>query len=401
MKKILFPIIILGTLLWVSWYLVQMRPDPKAKEMKRKIPFVEIIRAEKKPLRSSILAYGTIQPRTLTTLIAEVPGIIEQVAPFAQESQTNTSFRAGGFFRKGDLLLTIEETDLITMKAEARANLRRAELQLLQEQEYAKQAKIEWGDRDWNLASDLVKRIPQIEKAVAETKAAEARLTQASRDLNRSQVRAPFEGRILQTMADVGQQVGAGASASLAQIYALNSAEINFALSRSAMNFLGFSDGFKPSDELSVQVEVLSPEEKVLHTGILDRSEGVVDPRTRLTNLIARVDKCFANPYAEKPVSFPLAVGQFVNLRLWGAEVNVFLIPESAFRTQDSILLVNDENRLVTRKISVIHRANKLAWVTEGLNDGEQICVTPIEIISEGMQINVVNAATDSNQTQP
>ena len=401
MKKILFPIIILGALLWASWYLVQMRPDPKAKEMKRKIPFVEIIRAEKKPLRSSILAYGTIQPRTLTTLIAEVPGIIEQVAPFAQESQTNTSFRAGGFFRKGDLLLTIEETDLITMKAEARANLRRAELQLLQEQEYAKQAKIEWGDRDWNLASDLVKRIPQIEKAVAETKAAEARLTQASRDLNRSQVRAPFEGRILQTMADVGQQVGAGASASLAQIYALNSAEINFALSRSAMNFLGFSDGFKPSDELSVQVEVLSPEEKVLHTGILDRSEGVVDPRTRLTNLIARVDKCFANPYAEKPVSFPLAVGQFVNLRLWGAEVNVFLIPESAFRTQDSILLVNDENRLVTRKISVIHRANKLAWVTEGLNDGEQICVTPIEIISEGMQINVVNAATDSNQTQP
>ena len=401
MKKILFPIIILGALLWASWYLVQMRPDPKAKEMKRKIPFVEIIRAEKKPLRSSILAYGTIQPRTLTTLIAEVPGIIEQVAPFAQESQTNTSFRAGGFFRKGDMLLTIEETDLITMKAEARANLRRAELQLLQEQEFAKQAKIEWGDRDWNLASDLVKRIPQIEKAVAETKAAEARLTQASRDLNRSQVRAPFEGRILQTMADVGQQVGAGASASLAQIYALNSAEINFALSRSAMNFLGFSDGFKPSDELSVQVEVLSPEEKVLHTGILDRSEGVVDPRTRLTNLIARVDKCFANPYAEKPVSFPLAVGQFVNLRLWGAEVNVFLIPESAFRTQDSILLVNDENRLVTRKISVIHRANKLAWVTEGLNDGEQICVTPIEIISEGMQINVVNAATDSNQTQP
>ena len=401
MKKILFPIIILGTLLWASWYLVQMRPDPKAKEMKRKIPFVEIIRAEKKPLRSSILAYGTIQPRTLTTLIAEVPGIIEQVAPFAQESQTNTSFRAGGFFRKGDMLLTIEETDLITMKAEAQANLRRAELQLLQEQEFAKQAKIEWGDRDWNLASDLVKRIPQIEKAVAETKAAEARLTQASRDLNRSQVRAPFEGRILQTMADVGQQVGAGASASLAQIYALNSAEINFALSRSAMNFLGFSDGFKPSDELSVQVEVLSPEEKVLHTGILDRSEGVVDPRTRLTNLIARVDKCFANPYAEKPVSFPLAVGQFVNLRLWGAEVNVFLIPESAFRTQDSILLVNDENRLVTRKISVIHRANKLAWVTEGLNDGEQICVTPIEIISEGMQINVVNAATDSNQTQP
>ena len=68
-----------------------------------------------------------------------------------------------------------------------------------------------------SLASDLVKRIPQIEKAEAESRAAEARLTQSTRDLNRSWVRAPFEGRILKTMADVGQQVGAGASAALAK----------------------------------------------------------------------------------------------------------------------------------------------------------------------------------------
>ena len=62
-----------------------MRPDPQAREVKRKIPFVEVINAEKKPLRSSISAYGTIQPRTQTTLIAEVPGIIEEVAPFEKE----------------------------------------------------------------------------------------------------------------------------------------------------------------------------------------------------------------------------------------------------------------------------------------------------------------------------
>ena len=156
-----------------------------------------------------------------------MPGIIEEVAPFENEGPTTTDFRPGGFFQKGDLLLKIEDVDLVTMEAEARANLRRVELQLIQERELAKQAKIEWGDRDWSLASDLVKRIPQIEKAEAETRAAEARLTQATRDLNRSQVRAPFEGRILKTMADVGQQVGSGASAALAEIYALDSAEIN------------------------------------------------------------------------------------------------------------------------------------------------------------------------------
>ena len=297
-----------------------MRPDPQAREVKRKIPFVEVINAEKKPLRSSISAYGTIQPRTQTTLIAEVPGIIEEVAPFEKEGSQNTNFRPGGFFQKGDLLLKIEDVDLVTMEAEARANLRRVELQLIQERELAKQAKLEWGDRDWSLASDLVKRIPQIEKAEAETRAAEARLTQATRDLNRSQVKAPFTGRILKTMADVGQQVGSGASAALAEIYALDSAEINLALSRSEMNFLGFADGFKPSDELNVQTQVLDASGEVIHQGVLDRSEGVVDPRTRLTNLVARVDDCFANPYSKKPVKNPLAVGQFVNLRLIGAK---------------------------------------------------------------------------------
>jgi RND family efflux transporter MFP subunit len=399
--KILFPIIVLMILFFGSWQLIKMRPEPEAREVKRKIPFVEVIHAEQKPLRSSISAFGTIQPRTQTTLIAEVPGIIEEVAPFTKEGSQTTNFRPGGFFQKGDLLLKIEDVDLVTREAEARANLRRVELQLIQERELAKQAKLEWGNRDWSLASDLVKRIPQIEKAEAETRAAEARLNQATRDLNRSRVRAPFRGRILKTMADVGQQVGSGASAALAEIYALDSAEINLALSRSELSFLGFADGFKPSDELNVQAQVLDASGEVIHRGMLDRSEGVVDPRTRLTNLVARVDACFANPFAKKPVKNPLAVGQFVNLRLIGAEVNVFLVPESAFRTQETVLVVDEENQLRTRQVSVIHRTDKEAWVTGGLSEGEKVCVTPIEIISEGMQVNLVNPIEDSNGTQP
>jgi RND family efflux transporter MFP subunit len=399
--KILFPIIVLMILFFGSWQLIKMRPEPEAREVKRKIPFVEVIHAEKKPLHSSISAFGTIQPRTQTTLIAEVPGIIEEVAPFTKEGSQTTNFRPGGFFQKGDLLLKIEDVDLVTTEAEARANLRRVELQLIQERELAKQAKLEWGNRDWSLASDLVKRIPQIEKAEAETRAAEARLNQATRDLNRSRVRAPFRGRILKTMADVGQQVGSGASAALAEIYALDSAEINLALSRSELSFLGFADGFKPSDELNVQAQVLDASGEVIHRGMLDRSEGVVDPRTRLTNLVARVDACFANPFAKKPVKNPLAVGQFVNLRLIGAEVNVFLVPESAFRTQETVLVVDEENQLRTRQVSVIHRTDKEAWVTGGLSEGEKVCVTPIEIISEGMQVNLVNPIEDSNGTQP
>ena len=401
--KFLLSVIVLSALSFVTWILIEMRPQPESKKIVRKIPIVEVITAEREPIRSSVSAYGTIRPRTLTTLIAEVPGIIEEVAPFDDKLLNKTNFRAGGFFKKGDLLLKIEDIDLQTLKADANANLRRAELQLLQEKELAKQAKIEWGNRDWSLASDLVKRIPQIKKAEAEANAAQARLLQASQDLNRSQVRAPFEGRILKTMADVGQQVGAGSSAALAQVYALDSAEIDFALSRSEMKFLGFSDGFLSEKNIQVEAHVLNSEGQIIHKGWLDRSEGIVDPRTRLTNLVVRVDKCVANPFSANKIIAPLAVGQFVNLQMLGLEVEVFLIPESAFRTHDTLLIVDENNQLISRKVSVIHRSGQKVWVESGLEIGEQVCTTPIEIISEGMEVRLINETmkADSNATKP
>ena len=397
-KKLLFPIIALILFITVYWELTKAGKKPEAKEIERKIPSVEIFRAKKVSIPSTIFGFGTVSPSTFTTLIAEVPGIVEDVAPFSHLSDDITSFRSGGFFKKDDLLLKIEDTKLITIEAEARANLRRNELLLMQEHELAKQAKIEWGERDWNLASKLVKRIPQIQKAEAETNAAIARLDQATRDLNRSLVCAPFEGRILKTMVDIGQQVGSGAPTALAEIYALDSAEIDISLSQSEMKFLGFLDGFKASK--SVAVEIMNSFGDVIHVGKLDRSEGIVDPRTRLTKLVAKIDKCFANPFSKEPIKNPLAIGQFVKLKLTGIKTDVFIIPESAFRTNDTLLVIENKNKLVTRKVNVINRAEKKAWVSSGIKSGDQICVTPIEIISEGMTVNIVNQKIDSNQSQ-
>lgn len=401
MNKIIFPIIVIVAMVGATIFLIQIRPTPSAQEIKKKIPYVEIVEASKVPLRSFVRTYGTVRPRTSTTLIAEVPGIIKEVAPFSKSNEGSATFRAGGFFRKNELLLKIEDIDLRTFEAQARANLRRSELLLVQEQELAKQARIEWGDRDWVKASHLVKRIPQIQKAEAEKKAAEARLVQASLDLDRCGVRAPFEGRILETMADVGQQVGAGSSAALAQIYALDAAEVDFALSRSQISFLGFDDGIQKDLKSKVDAQVLDENGKIIHSGSLDRSEGVVDPRTRLTNMVVQIEHCFANPFlANSPIN-PLSVGQFVELVLLGQEVRAYVIPESAFRTEDEILVVEKENRIVPRKVSVIHRSSKEVWVENGLSDGDRVCITPIEIVAKGMQVRIANRKVESNQTGP
>ena len=395
MRKYILPPLALGGLLWVAWHLIQLRPEPQPKEFKKEYPYVEVVVAQEKSLPAIIHSHGVVRPHTQTTLIAEVPGIVEGVAPFAA-GQTNPSFRAGGFFRKGDLLVKIEELDLLTAVAEAKANLSRAQFQLVQEREFAKQAKSEWGDRNWANAPELVKRLPQIRKAEAESQAAQAFLDQAKKNLSRARVVAPFDGRIIKTMVDRGQRVGAGTSSALAEIYSLDTAEIDLSLSQKEISFLGFMDGF--TKDQKIQVETLSDGGKATHLGFLDRSQGIVDPKTRLTNFVARIDNCFANPFSQTPPDTPLSLGQFVNLKLIGKNVSAFVLPDSAFRDLTTLLVVDQNNRLHPRKVEVLHRTTRKVWVREGLKEGDRVCITPIEIISEGMRVRVVGD-TETEQT--
>ena len=201
MKKYLFPPLVLAVFGAVTWVLITMKPEPERQEGRPKEPVVEFIVAKRTTQRTFVDAFGTVRPRTSTTLVAEAPGLIEAVAPFPNEDTNRSgppaSFRPGGFFEKGDLLVSIEDIDHRAAKADAEALLRTAELQLVQERALAEQARAEWElDRDWATAPDLVKRLPQIRKAEAEAAAAEAP-NQAQQAL----------GQAEQKMADAKQQL--------------------------------------------------------------------------------------------------------------------------------------------------------------------------------------------------
>lgn len=393
MKKFLLPPLILALFAWAAWSLVSLKKEPERRPPKQRAPVVEFLVAERENLRLYVDAFGSVRPRTTTTLLAETPGLIEGVAPFGGEEANRSgpppSFRAGGFFEKGDLLVKLEDVELKAALAQANAILSRAELQLEQERAQAEQARAEWElDRNWTEAPPLVKRIPQIRRAEAEVTAAQAALALSERNLDKARVRAPFRGRVLETMADVGQRVGAGASSALAQVYDLESGEIDFSLSRTELDLLRFGATFA-SSETKPEALILDDEGTPGHHGVLERSEGVVSPRTLLTTVVARIDGCFANPFPPPSASStpPLSPGQFVKARLLGPEVEVFLVPGSAFRERDRLLVIDEEDRLRFRKVRSLKQANDAVWVETGLEEGERICLTPLDIVAEGMKV--------------
>lgn len=393
--------VIITSAILIGKYLIESKPQSKPKEIVKQLPFVDIVEANLVSQRATIEAFGTVQARTLTNLIAEVPGLIEGVAPFENEvNQSIASFQNGGFFEKGDLLVKIVDIDLLAREAETLANLRRTEYQLAQERALADQAKTEWGDRDWKLATALVKRQPQILKAEAEAKAAEALHNQAKKNVLKANVRAPFRGRILNILADVGQQVGSGSSSALAKIYSIKKGEVQLALSRKELSFLNFNEG-SPHGENQIAVEIVNEEEKAIHSGVIDRSQGIIDPRTRLHNLVARFENCFTDPFNQiSKIGNPLSIGQFVKLKLIGPEIDVFIIPISAFREQNTILVLDQEDRLTVRKVKSVKRDGLEVWVVGGIQEGERVCITPMDIIAEGMKVKISSSTADQNKIQ-
>jgi multidrug efflux pump subunit AcrA (membrane-fusion protein) len=67
---------------------------------------------------------GTVEPRTASTLIPQVSGVIRSISP---------AFREGGFFERGDVLVTLDPKDYELAIASAEAQVAQAESALEQE----------------------------------------------------------------------------------------------------------------------------------------------------------------------------------------------------------------------------------------------------------------------------
>ena len=96
-----------------------------------------------------------------------------------------------------------------------------------------------------------------------------------------------------------------------------------------------------------------------------------------------------------------MSIGQFVKLKLIGPEIKVFIVPISAFREQDTILVLDQDNRIALRKVKSVKKDAHAAWVTDGIKEGEQICITPLDIIAEGMKVQISPSDLDQNITRP
>ena len=138
----------------------------------------------------SVTTQGTVEPKRRINLVSEVSGRVIHVA---------SQFDDGGFVQQGELLVQLDDRDYRAQFLDAQARLASAEQLLAQEQGRSKQARQEWRDIGSQEANELFLRVPQLNAAKAEVASAQAALDTAQANLERTQLTAPFDGRIDRT----------------------------------------------------------------------------------------------------------------------------------------------------------------------------------------------------------
>ncbi|MDT8321871.1 MAG: efflux RND transporter periplasmic adaptor subunit [Xanthomonadales bacterium] len=341
---------------------------------------VDAIAAEVRSLNLYVHSQGSVRPRTETTVVAEVSGKIVEVSP---------NFIAGGFFRKGEVLLQIDASDYETALKRAQAELASRHAQ------YSDQlARSEQAMRDWqNLGrtgepSELTLRKPQLAEALANVQAAEANLQKAQRDLQRTRISLPYDGLVRSKMADIGQYVAPGTSVGVT--FAIETAEIRLPLSASDVAYLELPSATGAQSDRKPAV-ILTSELAGTRTqwhGEIIRTEGVIDEASRVTYAVAQV----VDPYGVLGRSDQaiLPVGTFVRAAIEGRRAeNVVVLPRSVLRPDDTVLIANERNELEIRPVQVLRAEPRLAYISSGIRDGELVVTTALDAPIPGTRLAI------------
>lgn len=383
--QILLPVLVIAAGAGAAFYLVRTRDVATTQDVVRTPPLIEVLTVSTAPHVLRVPADGIVRAHTSTVLVAEVSGRVLEVAPTLAE---------GSFFDAGDPLVRIEDRDYELARVRASAAVAEAQVALDIERAEAETAVEEWKIHSSAEPTPLVRRLPQVAAAQARLAAAEADLERAALDLERTVIRAPYAGRVRTKTVDIGQYVNRGTS--LAAVYAVDFAEVRLPLQDRDLAFLDLPLGFRGSDrppEELPEVEIRADFAGRSHawTGRVVRTEGEIDPRSRMVHAIARIE----DPYGRAPADSdstrpPLLVGMYVEATLRGRAIEqAMLIPRSAVRGANTVLTVDDEDRIHSRDVTVTRIEGESVIVGAGLEPGERLCVTRLEVFSEGMKVRV------------
>ena len=330
-----------------------------------------------------VRSQGTVRPHNEISLSAIVSGQIVELSP---------NIESGSYFSEGEVLIRLDDRDY-------RASMKAAEASLQSARSSQKLAQIEHDRTVAGFTGDgfsvvTEAEVDQTAAALARSKAAlneaEAALDQAKLDLERTSIKAPFDGRVRTKNVGLGQTISPGTEA--ATVFAVDYAEVRLPITGADQQFLTLPE-FEGSEPVPVELyDAIQPDSPIRWQGEIVRTEGALDAGSLELIAVARI----YDPFGLKSGEPPLRIGQPVTATIRGKELqNVVSIPRMAVRELDQVILVDktsnqlkkvaidpiwsDDTRMICANTEAFENAyvatTHIVYAPEG---------APVEILSDG-----------------
>ncbi|WP_187276642.1 efflux RND transporter periplasmic adaptor subunit [Parahaliea maris] len=336
---------------------------------------VGVIPVESASYYGKVKGFGEALPRDKLSLKAEVSGRVLSLPD---------NFATGITVRKGDLLALVDSTDYKYELAVARSSVVAAELSLTEEQRLARQARAEWQSSGLEGEPDpLVLRTLQLESAEASLEQAQRRVDRANRDLQNTQITAPFDALIISRDVQPGSYLQVGSQ--LGVLYGVERLEVSVPLSADQWSIFGDSGNIALD---SVIASLASVEDNKRWSGRVVRVEQHVNTESRQRSLVVAVE----NPLIQDT---PLYPGTYLEVTIQGKQFeNLWRVPETSITPQGELWYVDTGHQLRRYKPRIVFRADGYAYVKALAGESRSRIVSrPLTSYLAGVKVQPVQEA--------
>ena len=385
---IIFAVAALAGMAFLAFATIQiLKPEPEQADEKFAGLSVFSEQVTRDDLNFTIIAQGEVRPQRELVVAPQVSGRIAFVSP---------DFIDGGFIRRGQVLVRLEDADFRLAVIRAQSGVASAEQRLAREQAEAEIARMDLENLGITDSSPLARREPQLAEAQAALESAKAQLADAELALRRTAVTAPFDGRVREENVDVGQFASPGQS--LGRVFATDIVEVALPITDDQLGQLGLPLAFAESANAKGPEVVFSAPvagQQRQWYGRITRTSAAVNAQTRLINVIAELN----DPYgAGSDDGAPMAPGLFVSAEVAGTKVEDLLkAPRSAVRGGDNIFIGEPETgELRIYQVDLVHSSPEGAWFrSDQVEVGDLAIVSPIRGSNDGMSITILERLED------
>lgn len=340
------PIAIIAVAAAIAVLMIKSKPPMEARSVDQPLPPVSVKTIRRTTVPVEIIAYGSVKAWRELELTAQLTGRITRQSP---------EFEPGKVVKEGEPLLRIDPTDYELALAEAQQSLASAELALAD--------------------AKALRQAARETEAEAQVNAAKARITRAQRDLQNTELRAPFTAVVDEQLVEPGQFVSTGTR--LGRILGADKAEIRLPIPPQDIGFI------RSASDREVTLSATLGGRELQWRGQLARVEARVDEQTRVFPVVVEVEA----PLDTSIHGDALPFGTFVRANITGGELeNASVLPQSALHGDNDVFLLLD-GVLQRRHVDVARISKGQALVVDGLADGDQVVTTRLELMFEGMQV--------------